>query len=46
MKRKEISKSVIITGVTQGLGRAMVDRFHELGGTYMVVDVQKIKLKN
>ncbi|PFA87758.1 MULTISPECIES: SDR family NAD(P)-dependent oxidoreductase [Bacillus] len=31
MKRKEISKSVIITGVTQGLGRAMVDRFHELG---------------
>ena len=30
-KRKEISKSVIITGVTQGLGRAMVDRFHELG---------------
>ncbi|AXR16720.1 NAD(P)-dependent oxidoreductase [Bacillus thuringiensis] len=31
MKRKEIGKSVIITGVTQGLGRAMVDRFHELG---------------
>ena len=31
MRRKEISKSVIITGVTQGLGRAMVDRFHELG---------------
>ncbi len=31
MKRKEISKSVIITGVTQGLGCAMVDRFHELG---------------
>ncbi|MGQ8811950.1 SDR family oxidoreductase [Bacillus sp. NA_165.1] len=31
MKRKEISKSVIITGVTKGLGRAMVDRFHELG---------------
>ncbi|WP_242244825.1 SDR family oxidoreductase [Bacillus cereus group sp. BfR-BA-01330] len=31
MKRKEISKSVIITDVTQGLGRAMVDRFHELG---------------
>lgn len=31
MKRKEISKSVIITGVTQGLGRSMVDRFHELG---------------
>ncbi|MHA4201535.1 SDR family oxidoreductase [Bacillus cereus] len=31
MKRKEISKSVIITGVTQGLGRAMVDRFHKLG---------------
>ncbi|MDA2637026.1 SDR family NAD(P)-dependent oxidoreductase [Bacillus cereus] len=31
MKRKEISKSVIITGVTQGLERAMVDRFHELG---------------
>ncbi|MES1049735.1 SDR family oxidoreductase [Bacillus thuringiensis] len=31
MKRKEISKSVLITGVTQGLGRAMVDRFHELG---------------
>lgn len=31
MQRKEISKSVIITGVTQGLGRAMVDRFHELG---------------
>ncbi|HEF1904063.1 TPA: SDR family NAD(P)-dependent oxidoreductase [Bacillus cereus] len=31
MKRKEISKSVIITGVTQGLGRAMVDRFDELG---------------
>ncbi|MEB9611392.1 SDR family NAD(P)-dependent oxidoreductase [Bacillus cereus] len=31
MKRKEISKSVIITGVTQGLGRVMVDRFHELG---------------
>ncbi|MDA2504423.1 SDR family NAD(P)-dependent oxidoreductase [Bacillus cereus] len=31
MKRKGISKSVIITGVTQGLGRAMVDRFHELG---------------
>ncbi|MED3323683.1 SDR family NAD(P)-dependent oxidoreductase [Bacillus thuringiensis] len=31
MKRKEVSKSVIITGVTQGLGRAMVDRFHELG---------------
>ncbi|MCS6591401.1 SDR family oxidoreductase [Bacillus cereus] len=30
MKRKEISKSVIITGVTQGLGRVMVDRFHEL----------------
>ncbi|MBR9672612.1 short-chain dehydrogenase [Bacillus cereus] len=26
-----MSKSVIITGVTQGLGRAMVDRFHELG---------------
>ncbi|PEO00170.1 short-chain dehydrogenase [Bacillus cereus] len=31
MQRKEIGKSVIITGVTQGLGRAMVDRFHELG---------------
>ncbi|PFQ49416.1 short-chain dehydrogenase [Bacillus cereus] len=31
MKRKDIGKSVIITGVTQGLGRAMVDRFHELG---------------
>ncbi len=31
MRRKEISKSVIITGVTEGLGRAMVDRFHELG---------------
>ncbi|MEC3460333.1 SDR family oxidoreductase, partial [Bacillus thuringiensis] len=31
MKRKEIGKSVIITGVTQGLGRAMVGRFHELG---------------
>ncbi|PGO36076.1 short-chain dehydrogenase [Bacillus thuringiensis] len=31
MKRKEIGKSVIITGVTQGLGRAMVNRFHELG---------------
>ena len=31
MQRKEIGKSVIITGVTQGLGRAMVDRFDELG---------------
>ncbi|PFE96050.1 short-chain dehydrogenase [Bacillus thuringiensis] len=31
MQRKEIGKSVIITGVTKGLGRAMVDRFHELG---------------
>ncbi|MFQ6338686.1 SDR family oxidoreductase [Bacillus sp. AF62] len=31
MQRKETGKSVIITGVTQGLGRAMVDRFHELG---------------
>ncbi|MEW4152951.1 SDR family NAD(P)-dependent oxidoreductase [Bacillus thuringiensis] len=31
MQRKEIGKFVIITGVTQGLGRAMVDRFHELG---------------
>ncbi|HGH1670401.1 SDR family oxidoreductase [Bacillus thuringiensis] len=30
MQRKEIGKSVIITGVTQGLGRAMVDRFDEL----------------
>ncbi|TKI82370.1 short-chain dehydrogenase, partial [Bacillus cereus] len=25
MRRKEISKSVIITGVTEGVGRAMVD---------------------
>ncbi|EMX0192962.1 SDR family oxidoreductase [Bacillus cereus] len=31
MQRKEIGKSVIITGVTQGLGRTMVDRFDELG---------------
>ncbi|MDA1567831.1 SDR family NAD(P)-dependent oxidoreductase [Bacillus cereus] len=31
MQRKEIGKTVIITGVTQGLGRAMVDRFDELG---------------
>lgn len=31
MERKDIGKIVIITGVTQGLGRAMVDRFHELG---------------
>ena len=31
MQRKEIGKSVIITGVTKGLGRAMVDRFDELG---------------
>jgi len=31
LKRNDIRKLVIITGVTQGLGRAMVDRFHELG---------------
>ncbi|PEQ51298.1 SDR family oxidoreductase [Bacillus cereus] len=31
MKRKDIGKIVVITGVTQGLGRAMVERFHELG---------------
>ncbi|KEK24018.1 SDR family oxidoreductase [Bacillus gaemokensis] len=33
MERKSIGKLVVITGVTQGLGRAMVDRFHELGWT-------------
>lgn len=31
LERNDIGKLVIITGVTQGLGRAMVDRFHELG---------------
>jgi len=31
LRRNDIGKIVIITGVTQGLGRAMVDRFHELG---------------
>lgn len=31
LKRNDIGKLVIITGVTQGIGRAMVDRFHEFG---------------
>ncbi|KAA0766291.1 SDR family oxidoreductase [Bacillus sp. SH5-2] len=31
LKQNEIRKLVIITGVTQGLGRVMVERFHELG---------------
>lgn len=31
LERNDIEKLVIITGVTQGLGRALVDRFHELG---------------
>jgi len=29
----DMSKLVVITGVTRGLGRAMVDRFHEAGWT-------------
>jgi NAD(P)-dependent dehydrogenase (short-subunit alcohol dehydrogenase family) len=28
---KKIPKLIVITGVTQGLGRALVDRFHEAG---------------
>ena len=45
MKQKSSGKSVIITGVTQGLGRAMVDRFHELGWNIYGCGRSKDKIK-